>query len=856
MKLVSVVLDIPTQALDSTFTYAVVENENDRIRLSEAALKANQSTNIQTAHRQSSKSPKPLQASLDELFGEPGGSASLDSFDKAVTDEAVASEDAFVLEIGCAVLVPFGNRNAVGFVVDIKELSPSDPFPDQVNPAKLKEIDSVISKPYFTKIGAECASFLAQRYIAPFSSSIRLFMPPGGIPKIEKIQGVWQLTKPLIHEVDERWVVRLDVADSFSPRKGAVKQEQVLEALRQGDLRVSELTAEYGSITPTLNSLEKKGVIRIEQRRRLRAPLDCSEVFSARVGKRPSLTKDQQNALSVIEKAAQTQKGEVVLVDGVTGSGKTEVYLCAIEQALMQGKGAIVLVPEISLTPQTVARFRGRFGDLVAVLHSRMSQGERYDQWDAIRSGVARVVVGARSALFAPMDSVGIIIIDEEHESSYKQDQAPRYVTRDVAEWLARAHGAVMVLGSATPSLEALARCKSDSAWHRVEMPARANGKPLPAIQVVDMAHEFGGGNRSMFSRALQAALFEVLERKEKAVLMLNQRGFAQFLLCRDCGFVPTCVSCSTSLTYHEREAKLVCHHCGFEQRVPVTCPKCGSPYLKRFGAGTQRVESELRSLLAECDCEIIRMDADTTARKGDHQRLLEQFASAGAAVLLGTQMIAKGLDFDEVTLVGVINADTMLKLPDFRSAERTFDLIEQVAGRAGRAEKPGKVIVQTYSASDPAIKAASRYDRQLFLDKELELRKGLGYPPFVRLANVLVWGKDEDRVKQVAHELYADLSALIPSQAGLEQTTPKQTVSKQDVSRQDVSQGSCSASWLLLPPTPCVLERLKGSWRYHLVIKAPSTSSIADYVGQYFRERKPEPDVRVSIDIDPINLL
>lgn len=856
MKLVSVVLDIPTQALDSTFTYAVVENENDRIRLSEAALKANQSTNIQTAHRQSSKSPKPLQASLDELFGEPGGSASLDSFDKAVTDEAVASEDAFVLEIGCAVLVPFGNRNAVGFVVDIKELSPSDPFPDQVNPAKLKEIDSVISKPYFTKIGAECASFLAQRYIAPFSSSIRLFMPPGGIPKIEKIQGVWQLTKPLIHEVDERWVVRLDAADSFSPRKGAVKQEQVLEALRQGDLRVSELTAEYGSITSTLNSLEKKGVIRIEQRRRLRAPLDCSEVFSARVGKRPSLTKDQQNALSVIEKAAQTQKGEVVLVDGVTGSGKTEVYLCAIEQALMQGKGAIVLVPEISLTPQTVARFRGRFGDLVAVLHSRMSQGERYDQWDAIRSGVARVVVGARSALFAPMDSVGIIIIDEEHESSYKQDQAPRYVTRDVAEWLARAHGAVMVLGSATPSLEALARCKSDSAWHRVEMPARANGKPLPAIQVVDMAHEFGGGNRSMFSRALQAALFEVLQRKEKAVLMLNQRGFAQFLLCRDCGFVPSCVSCSTSLTYHEREAKLVCHHCGFEQRVPATCPKCGSPYLKRFGAGTQRVESELRTLLADFECEIIRMDADTTARKGDHQRLLEHFASAEAAVLLGTQMIAKGLDFDEVTLVGVINADTMLKLPDFRSAERTFDLIEQVAGRAGRADKPGRVIVQTYSASDPAIKAAARYDRQLFLDKELELRKGLGYPPFVRLANVLVWGKDENRVKQVAHELYADLSALIPSQAGLAQTAPNQTISKQDISWQGVSWESHGVSWLLLPPTPCVLERLKGSWRYHLVIKAPATSSIADCVGAYFRDRKPESDVRVSIDIDPINLL
>ena len=309
-------------------------------------------------------------------------------------------------------------------------------------------------------------------------------------------------------------------------------------------------------------SLEKKGVIRIEQRRRLRSPEDQSEVFSARTKVKPLLTQDQQHALSVIENAAAAQAGEVVLIDGVTGSGKTEVYLCAIEQALAQGKGAIVLVPEISLTPQTVARFRGRFGDMVAVLHSRMSQGERYDQWDAIRNGVSRVVVGARSALFAPLKQAGIIVIDEEHESSYKQDQAPRYVTRDVAQWLAREHGAVLVLGSATPSLEALERCACDPAWHKVEMPNRANGKPLPSIQVVDMAREFGGGNRSMFSRALQNALFEVIEKEEKAVLMLNQRGFAQFLLCRDCGFVPSCVSCSTSLTYHEREGKLVCHHC------------------------------------------------------------------------------------------------------------------------------------------------------------------------------------------------------------------------------------------------------------------------------------------------------
>lgn len=868
MKLVSVVLDIPTQALDSTFTYVAVENEADHKRLF-AAKEAQASSNSSSSKKNTST--QPAQLSFSELFSNDGNvtssghdsrsksssahdelsshcnestlscSGSLPNDESPLQDESSSLRSEFSLEVGCAVLVPFGYRKVVGFVTEIRSLNQDDPFPEGVNPAKLKEIECVLSKPYFTDIGAQCAAYMAQRYIAPFSSSIRLFMPPGGVPRMEHINGVWQLTRPLIHEVDERWVVRLDAADAFTPRKGAVKQQRVLEALSQGDLRVSELTAEYGSVASTLSSLEKKGVIRIEQRRRMRAPEGQSEEFTRRIRPRPELTQDQQRVVNAIRSAASAKTGEVVLVDGVTGSGKTEVYLCAIEQVLERGAGAIVLVPEISLTPQTVARFRGRFGDSVAVLHSRMSQGERYDQWDAIRNGAARVVVGARSALFAPMQNVGIIIIDEEHESSYKQDQAPRYVTRDVAQWLARAHGAVLVLGSATPSLEALERCENDPSWHKVEMPRRANGKPLPSIQVVDMAREFGGGNRSMFSRALQETLFEVLKKGEKAVLMLNQRGFAQFLLCRDCGFVPTCDSCSTSLTYHEREAKLVCHHCGYEQRVPLTCPKCGSPYLKRFGAGTQRVESELRALLAEYECEIIRMDADTTSRKGDHQRLLEQFARAGAAVLLGTQMIAKGLDFDEVTLVGVINADTMLKLPDFRSSERTFDLIEQVAGRAGRADKPGRVIVQTYSAKDPAIRAAAHYDRQLFLDTELQLRQGLGYPPFVRLANILVWGKDEERVKQVAHELYADIAPLLSS-----------------LSQGDSGEYSnnSSQSWIILPPTPCVLERLKGSFRYHLVLKAPPGCNIADAVGTYFRERKPEKDVRVSIDIDPINLL
>ena len=807
MQLVSVILDIPTASLDAPYTYALSASDLAQV----------------VPHTSE-------QASLDELFAAPARGAGGADNVAAAADAGADADASQPIEVGCAVLVPFGHRQAVGFVTALIEAGkPGAPsWPAGVDPAKLKAIDRAVSRPYFNEVGARCASFLAQRYIAPFSSCIRLFMPPGGVPKMEKVDGRWELTRPVVQEADERWVRRLPAADGFTPRKGAVKQELVMAALAQGDLRAVELTAEYGNLSSTLKSLEKKGVVALETRRRLRAPGAESSAFTARLRPRPELTPDQARALEAIEEAANAADGEVVVVDGVTGSGKTEVYLCAIERALAAGKGAIVLVPEISLTPQTLARFRGRFGDTVAVLHSRMSQGERYDQWDLIRTGAARVVVGARSALFAPVPDVGIVIVDEEHESSYKQDQAPRYVTRDVAEWMARETHGVLVLGSATPSIEALHRCETDARWHRVEMPTRANGKPLPTIQVVDMAREFGGGNRSMFSRALREALFETIDKGEKAVLMLNQRGFAQFLLCRDCGYVPTCDACSTSLTYHERAGRLICHHCGHEEPVPAVCPECGSPYLKRFGAGTQRVEAELVALVAGRECEVVRMDADTTSRKGDHQRLLERFAGAGAAVLLGTQMIAKGLDFDEVTLVGVINADTMLKLPDFRSSERTFDLIEQVAGRSGRADLPGRVIVQTYSASDVVIKAAARYDRARFLGEELRLRRGLGYPPFVRLANVLVWGKNEVRVRAVAQSLYADVTSMVPQDAG----------------------------WTILPPTACVLERLKGAWRYHIVVKAPEGDDIARRLGRYFRERAVERDVRVSIDVDPTSLL
>ena len=512
------------------------------------------------------------------------------------------------------------------------------------------------------------------------------------------------------------------------------------------------------------------------------------------------------------------------------------MYLQAIEHVLEQGRTACVLVPEISLTPQTVARFRGRFGETVAVMHSRMSAGERYDQWDFVRSGDARVVVGARSALFTPLRNVGLFVIDEEHEGSYKQDSAPRYHARDVAVWMARRSGAAVVLGSATPSLESLYAVAKDELWHRVALPERANGRPMPTVHVIDMAREFSNGSRSMFSRQLTQALETELAAGHKAVLMLNQRGFAKFVLCRDCGFVPTCPSCSTSLTFHERGNALMCHHCGYRIPAMPTCPECGSPYLKKFGAGTQRVEDDLRVLIDEFSSfdgrsvPIIRMDADTTSRKGAHQRLLEQFAAEKVAVLLGTQMIAKGLDFDDVTLVGVINADTQLHLPDYRAAERTFDLIEQVAGRAGRAELEGQVMVQTYEASSCAIQAAATYDRALFLRDELPKRKALGYPPYMRLANILVWGAEEEDVRRATIALHDEIARQVRDYGG--------------------------DDWLVLAATPCVIGKLRNSFRWHILVKAPLDADLSRVLLPLFRARKADAAVNVAVDVDPSSLL
>lgn len=737
---------------------------------------------------------------------------------------------------GCCVVVEFGRRPAVGYVLAVDEtLDPG------LTGARLLPIQQVLSEALFLPEAGDVAQWVAQEYASSLADAVRLFLPPGFTAKMvrDETSGVWALQQARVEPVDDCWVHITEQGRAYEPRKNAHAERAVVEALLKGPMRQVELGLAVSGVSTVVKRLEKKGVVTCERKERLRGS-SITELSSARAPRLglEHLTSGQLSALRAIEDSRAQGQGGVVLIDGVTGSGKTEVYLEAIERTLAAGKGACVLVPEISLTAQTVGRFRNRFGEAVAVLHSRLTLGERRDQWELVRTGRARVVVGARSALFAPLANPGIYIIDEEHESSYKQSSSPRYHAREVAARLAQVHGCPLVLGSATPSLASLARCDSDSrgaafagegpAWTRVSMPERPGGRPMPEVQVVDMAQEFSQGWRSMFSRPLTSALMNVVERGEKAVLLLNQRGFARFLLCRDCGYVPRCEQCSTSLTYHERGHKLVCHTCGREYAVPPLCPECGSRYLRQFGAGTQRVEDELRGVLPE-GFTVVRMDADTTKGKGGHDRCLAEFDEAQSAVLLGTQMIAKGLDFPQVTLAGVINADTTLKLADFRAAERTYDLLEQVAGRAGRGDVPGRVIIQTYQPRHPAILAVSRHDRSVFSENELAARQEVGYPPFVRLANVIMWGKVGADVEKVAWAVAEKLRDYA-----------------------EVALPGCE----ILGPAECALSRVEGNFRWHVLVKAAPQSELGAILGDALKRLQMPAQVSLAIDVDPYDLL
>lgn len=718
------------------------------------------------------------------------------------------------LAVGHCVLVDVGSRPAVGYVVGIDE----EPSPGRA----LKPVRDVLGGPYFHPASVEVAAWIAREYVCPPIEALRLFLPPGGTPRVvRRARGgtgtAWEVLRPPVGPKDDRWVGLTPGGHAYVPSARATAQRAILDALASGPMPVSELFSALGRVDSALRALVRAEAVWVEIRRQDRVPATQARPMPAP----ERLSRAQETALSEIATRLDGGGGVVVL-EGVTGSGKTEVYVRAIEDALARGLGACVLVPEIALTPQTVGRFRSRLGDAVAVLHSRLSPGERYDQWMHVLAGERRVVIGPRSALFAPIMRLGIVIVDEEHEPSYKQAVSPRYHARAVAERLCQEHGAVLVLGSATPSLEARAACEAGR-WVKVSLPERVTGCDLPSIEVVDLAAEFREGHRGMFSRTLRGALDEVRGAGKKAMVFLNRRGFASFLLCRECGFVPQCGSCSTSMTYHEVGCRLACHHCGSVRPVPATCPECGSAYLRAFGAGTQRVEAELRAL--HPGWPIVRMDADTTRGKGAHERLLAQFEALETGVLLGTQMIAKGLDYPDVTLVAVVSADTAMHVPDFRAAERTFQLLEQVAGRSGRGVERGRVVIQTYWPDHPAVVAVAAHDPERFYLTEAAVRSELGYPPYGRLANVIVRGGDEQAVAAHAAALFTALSDAVP--AGVS----------------------------VLGPSPAVLRRLNRVWRWHVLLKGPAEADLPGAVRDALSRVRAPRGVSVAVDVDPMDL-
>ncbi|MDK0488901.1 primosomal protein N' [Enterococcus faecalis] len=609
-------------------------------------------------------------------------------------------------------------------------------------------------------------------------------------------------------------------------RKGAKKKEQLLYYLQR--LGTEKVTAvkemkELGFSTALLNEAAKNGWLTFVEKEAYRDPF-ANQTFEKTTAL--SLNAEQQVAVETILQSVQEQQSQTYLLEGITGSGKTEVYLQVIAEVLNQGKTAIMLVPEISLTPQMVQRFKSRFGEHVAVMHSGLSQGEKYDEWRKIERGEAEVVVGARSAIFAPIENIGVIIIDEEHEASYKQEETPRYHARDLAIWRSEYHHCPVVLGSATPSLESRARAQKN-VYQRLRLTQRANqAATLPTIDVVDMRQEVENGNVSSFSMSLQEKLQERLEKNEQSVLLLNRRGYSSFVMCRDCGYVLPCPNCDISLTLHMDSKTMKCHYCGHEERIPYRCPNCGQDKIRYYGTGTQKVEEELQTLLP--DSRILRMDVDTTRRKGAHEKILRTFGQGQADILLGTQMIAKGLDFPNVTLVGVLNADTALNLPDFRSSERTFQLLTQVSGRAGRAEKPGEVIIQSFNPEHYAIQLAKAQDYEDFYTKEMYIRHRGDYPPYYFTVQITASHPEENEAAKQMFQIATKLKQGLSPQA------------------------------ILLGPTPNAIMRVNNRYFYQVIIKYKQEPMLQPLLKEILTDtqRATARGLKLSIDAEPMNFI
>ncbi|MDD4767755.1 MAG: primosomal protein N' [Desulfotomaculaceae bacterium] len=718
---------------------------------------------------------------------------------------AVPAELKDKVKPGARVLVPFGGRSLAGYVLGFG-------YPEK--DVKVREIASTLDdEPVLTEELLEIARWMADSYLCSTAEAFaRIIAPRLGVKATRAVK----LLKPAFPEDKSQEVL--------SSLKRAPKQAAVLrQALLNQRLTRKELAAAAQTSPGTVDTLVKAGLLEAETLPYSNYQEENQAVHTS--GSVTQLNVDQVKAIKEISQAITGGKFGAFLLYGVTGSGKTEVYLSAIASALAAGRQAVTMVPEISLTPQMIQLFRERFGSLVAVLHSGLAGRERYDEWRRVKDGQAPVVLGTRSAVFAPMPVPGLFILDEEHEPSYKQDDHLRYHAREVAIKRAQLSGAVVVLGSATPSLESWFKTGRNGPYQLLRLPHRVDKKPLPQVTVVDIRQEIKDGNSGIFSRQLVAAIFDRLQKGEQTILFLNRRGYANFIICRECGYVIKCDHCDISLTYH-LDGVLRCHYCNYSTRLPSVCPSCGSRCIRPFGVGTQKVEDEAARLFPAA--RILRMDSDSTARKGSHEKIINTFRQGQADILIGTQMIAKGLDLPMVTLVGVINADTTLFMPDFRASERTFQLLTQVAGRTGRGKLPGEVLVQTYSPDHYSITAAARHDVEGFYRVELPLRKSLGYPPFSYLARMLFTHADEAEISKGALLAKEILDKILAGHDNFIE---------------------------VLGPAPAPLSRIKGRFRWQIVIKGRRRGELRDIIRQCLDDlQKLRPSFKpvINVDINP----
>ncbi len=695
------------------------------------------------------------------------------------------------IQVGVRVVVPFGKMTLEGFVLEIKNHKDTE--------AELKEIIEVVDRDVvLTEELLSLGKEIQKTTIATLISCYQVMLPKALKAKNGKKIGI-------------RYDTYYQLNSSFdSSIKLTPVQNKIIDSVRdKGEVLRKELVDISSSAVSTL---VKKGVLVEEKREHYRLQ---NMIYRE---EKKKLTDDQEHVV----KEVINHPNRTFLLYGVTGSGKTEVYMEIIDYYLSLGKTSIVLVPEISLTPQMVMRFQSRFGEKIAALHSGLSDGEKYDEWRRIYRGEVSIVIGARSAIFAPLTNIGVIIVDEEHSDSYKQsDPSPRYQAKDIAIWRSHYHQCSVVLGSATPSLESMARAQK-GVYSFLSLPNRVNGKKLPPVKIVDM-NQVMKQNRGYFSQELLSGIEKRLEKSEQVILLLNRRGYSSFVTCKNCGFTFKCPNCDITLTYHKSSNTLRCHYCGYGEKVFSKCPECGEASLNNLGVGTQKIEEELMKVFPSS--RILRMDYDTTSRKGMHEKMITAFQNHEYDILLGTQMVAKGLDFSNVTLVGVINADTSLNIPDFRSGENTFSLLSQVAGRSGRSERDGEVVIQTFNPEHYAIRYAAGHDYFSFYQEEMKIRRQLKYPPYYYLCNIRISGRDATYLFDEALKIKRSLERYLENV-------------------------------IILGPSVATIFKMNNIYRYHILLKYKDSKNIYPIFLKIIDHYQKNAKIKIDIDFNPSQIM